>query len=166
MFSKLWWKFFLLNFVFQDWLLLTGLEIATNKITFATEFSPFATKVSGEVENLQLVNSPSLLQNKRISSCHFSATFANIKKEMTKLFYLSQWISCDVTRTTPFLHSFAIFSGFFTHKYCRLIFCFVKLLTPQCGTTILPLKFAKLQPNVRILSQNCDWIFLLISSPV
>ena len=38
----------------------------------------------------------------------------------------------------------------------------------QCDdfATILGLKFAKLRLNFRILSQNCDWIFSLISSPV
>ena len=33
----------------------TGLEIATNTVAFATEIFPFATKISGEVANLQLV---------------------------------------------------------------------------------------------------------------
>ena len=61
--------------------------------------------------------------------------------------------------------SFAIFSGFFQHKYCGLIFCFATLLTTKCSATILRLNFAKLQRNFTILSQNCNWIFSLISSP-
>ena len=32
----------------------TGLEIATNTVAFATEFYPFATKISGEVANFHL----------------------------------------------------------------------------------------------------------------
>ena len=31
---------------------ITGLEIATNTVAFATKFLPFATKISGEVANL------------------------------------------------------------------------------------------------------------------
>ena len=34
---------------------ISGLEIATNTVAFATESFPFPTKISGEVANLQLV---------------------------------------------------------------------------------------------------------------
>ena len=53
-----------------------------------------------------------------------------------------------------------------THKNCGLIFCFAKPLTGKCSAKILRLKFAKLRLNCCILSQNCDWNFSLISSPV
>ena len=68
--------------------------------------------------------------------------------------------------TVAFFWSLAIFSGFFTHMYWGLIFCFAKPLTRKCSTKILRLRVAKLQLNFGILSQNCDCIFLLISSPV
>ena len=42
----------------------TGLEIATNTVAFVTEFFPFATKISGEVANLQLVFTFALLKQK------------------------------------------------------------------------------------------------------
>ena len=61
--------------------------------------------------------------------------------------------------------SFAIFSGFFQYKYCGLVFCFATPLSTQCSATILRLNFARLQLHFRILSQNCNWIFSLISSP-
>ena len=35
--------------------IMTGLEIATNTVTFATKFFHFVTKISGEVANLQLI---------------------------------------------------------------------------------------------------------------
>ena len=41
-------------------------------------------------------------------------------------------------------------------------FVFAKTLTKQYSATILRLNFAKLQLNFRILSQNCDWVFLLL----
>ena len=56
----------------------------TDTVAFATEFFPFATKISGEVANLRLGFTSLLL------ACHFAATFAKINKEMTKLFCFSQ----------------------------------------------------------------------------
>ena len=70
------------------------------------------------------------------------------------------------TGAVAFFRSFAIFSSFSTCKYCGLIFCFAKPLTRKCSVKILRLQVAKLQLNFGILSQNCTWIFLLISSPV
>ena len=61
--------------------------------------------------------------------------------------------------------SFAIFRGLFQHKYGGLIFCFATPLKTQCSATNLQLNFAKLQINFRFLSQNCNWIFSLLSSP-
>ena len=61
---------------------VAGLEIVTNTVAFATEFFPFATKISGEVANL-------VFRNKRVSSCHFAALFTKINEEMTKLFCFS-----------------------------------------------------------------------------
>ena len=71
----------------------SGLEIATNTVAFATEFLPFATKISGEVVNLRLIIcdlfSSSLFRNERVNSCHFAALFTKINEEMTKLFCFS-----------------------------------------------------------------------------
>ena len=62
-----------------------------------------------------------------------------------------------------------------THKNCGLIFCFAKPPTGKCSTKssakilralTLRLKVARLRLNFGILSQNCDWYFSLISSPV
>ena len=63
----------------------TGLKIATNTVAFATKFFPFATKISGEVANLQLIF-PLLFQNKRVTSNQVAATLIKIKKEITILF--------------------------------------------------------------------------------
>ena len=65
-----------------------GLEIATNTVAFATKFFPLRLKY---LEKSQICDflSPSLFRNKRVSSCHFAATFAKINKEMTKLFCFS-----------------------------------------------------------------------------
>ena len=42
-----------------------GLKIATNTVVFASEFFfPFATKISGEVANLQLIFSSALSKQK------------------------------------------------------------------------------------------------------
>jgi len=70
------------------------------------------------------------------------------------------------TGTVVFFWLFAIFSGSFTYKYSGHIFCFAKPLTRKCSAEILWLKVAKLQLNSGILSQNCYWIFSLISNPV
>ena len=70
------------------------------------------------------------------------------------------------TGTVAFFQSSFIFSSFFTHKYCGLIFCFAKLLTRKCSTKILRLKVAKLRQNFGLLRQNCNWILSLFSSPV
>ena len=69
------------------------------------------------------------------------------------------------TGMVAFFRSFAIFKGFFTRQYCGLIFNFAKPLTWKCSTKILRLKVAKLWLNFGILSQNCDWLFSLISTP-
>ena len=61
---------------------------------------------------------------------------------------------------------FAILSSFFTHKYCRLIFCFAKPLTIKCSVKILRLRVANLRLIFSILSWNCDWIFSFILNPV
>ena len=50
----------------------SGPKIATKTVAFSTEFSSFATRISGEVANLRLkLFSPLLFRNKRVSSCHF-----------------------------------------------------------------------------------------------
>ena len=84
---------------------LTGLEIATNTVAFATEFL------------FLRYHSP------------FSAVSFN----------------------TSIVGSYFVF--------------FATPLTTQWSATILRLNFVKLRLNFRILSQNCDWIFSLISSP-
>ena len=48
---------------------------------FATEFFPFATNISGEFRSRKFALSlPSFFRNKRVSSCHFAATFDKIIK--------------------------------------------------------------------------------------
>ena len=50
---------------------------------------------------------------------------------------------------------FTLFSGFFTHKYYGLIFCFAKPLTTQCSATILQLKFVNLQLDCFVTFKPC-----------
>ena len=72
------------------------------------------------------------------------------------------------TGTVAFFRSFAVFDHSavsLTHKNCWLIFCFAKSLTGKCNAKVLRLKVAKLRLNFGILSQNCDWVFSLISRP-
>ena len=56
-----------------------GLEIATNTVAFATKFFPLRLKYLEKSQICDLL-SPSLFRNKRVSSCHFAATFAKINK--------------------------------------------------------------------------------------
>ena len=69
-----------------------GAEIATDTVAFATEIFPSATKISGELANLQFVLIFALSKQK---DYHFSATFAKInkEKEITELFCFLPWIS-------------------------------------------------------------------------
>ena len=62
-----------------------------------------------------------------------------------------------------------------THKNCGLIFCFAKPPRGKCSAKsrakilrllTLRLKVARLCLNFGILSQDCDWNFSLILSPV
>jgi len=83
--------------------------------------------------------------------------FNKVKKEITKLLFLAvnffqsedtlivAYFSYDVTsfehggkRSSP-----CNLRGFFTHKYCGLIFCFAKPLTRKCSAKILRLRVAK-----------------------
>ena len=57
----------------------TGLEIATNTVAFATKFLPLRLKYLEKSQICDLL-STSLFRNKRVSSCHFAATFAKISK--------------------------------------------------------------------------------------
>ena len=59
----------------------TGLEIATNTVTFVTKFFPLRPKYTS-MEKSQICNllSPLLFRNKRVSSCYFADTFAKINK--------------------------------------------------------------------------------------
>ena len=58
---------------------IPGLEIATNTVAFATKFFPLRLKYLEKSQICDLL-SPSLFRNKRVSSCHFAATFAKINK--------------------------------------------------------------------------------------
>ena len=58
---------------------LAGLEIATNTVAFATKFFPLRLKYLEKSQICDLL-SPSFFRNKRVSSCHFAATFAKINK--------------------------------------------------------------------------------------
>ena len=131
-----------------------------------------------EVANLQLIFTSVISKQKDYQlpiCCHFN----KVKKEITKLLFLAvnffqsedtltvAYFSCDVT---SFEHgvkrsSLCNLSGFFTLKYCRLIFCFAKPLTRKCGMKILRLRVAKLLLNFGILWWNCDWIFFVNFEP-
>ena len=52
----------------------SGLRIATNTVTFATEFFPFGIKISGGVSTSFHCSS------KRVSNWHFAKMFAKINK--------------------------------------------------------------------------------------
>ena len=69
-------------------LVTSGLEIATNTVTFATKFVPFVTKISREVTNLQLIFTPALSKQKdyQLPICCY---FNKVKKEITKLLFLA-----------------------------------------------------------------------------
>jgi len=174
---------------FLFWFITSGLKIAANTVAFATKFFPLATKISVEVTDLRLsLIFTSALSKQKGYQMPICCYFNKIKKEITKLFCFLPWIffqSEDTlivaynlavmlllsnmplnTGTVAFFWAFTILSGFFMHKYCRLVFCFAKRLTRKCSPKILRLKVAKLWLNFGILLQNCDWIFLLISSPV
>ena len=72
----------------NDYTTFSELEIATKTVAFATEFFPFATKISGGVANLRLIFIFALSKH-RVSSCQFAALFTKINEEMTKLFCFS-----------------------------------------------------------------------------
>ena len=66
------------------------------------------------------------------------------------------------------LHSFDViqhFQRFLSTQvlWAHILFCYTADNTMQRND--FATKFAKLQLHFRILSQNCDWIFSLISSP-
>ena len=51
-----------------------GLKIVTNTVAFGTKFFPFATKISGEVANFQVIFTFALLKQKGshlLLCCHF-----------------------------------------------------------------------------------------------
>ena len=58
---------------------ITGLEIVTNTVAFATKFLPSRLEYLEKSQICDLL-SPSLFRNKRVSSFHFAATFAKINK--------------------------------------------------------------------------------------
>ena len=60
--------------IFKD---QAGLEIATNTVAFATKFFPLRLKYLEKSQICDLLSS-SLFRNKRVSGCHFAATFAKI----------------------------------------------------------------------------------------
>ena len=57
-------------------------EIVTNTVAFATKFFPLLLKYLEKSQICDLL-SPLLFRNKRVSSCHFAATFAKINKYCT-----------------------------------------------------------------------------------
>ena len=58
---------------------ITGLEIATNTVAFATKFLPLRLEYLEKSQICDLL-SPSPFRNKRVSSFQFAATFAKINK--------------------------------------------------------------------------------------
>ena len=75
-------------------------------------------------------------------------------------------LQCYVHNSIP-SHIIRPFQRFLNSKvlWAHINFYLAKPLTRQCSAIILRPKFAKLWLNFRILSQNCNWIFALISSP-
>ena len=84
-------------------------------VTFVTEFFPFVIKIYGGVANLR----PAFTV---VSSWNFAATFAKINKALKNVVSRHAFCFQEQKDRDPFPRSLTVFSSFFTHMSCRLLF--------------------------------------------
>ena len=129
----------------------------TNTVPFATTF--FSLCNWNIWRSCKFATWPLLFWNKKGYQLLICCYFNKIKKEI-KLFSVLPWIFFQ-SEDTLIVAWFSCHVTSFKHSVKYRSCCILSIINFAIFSS-----FSKLQLNFGILSQNCDWIFSFISSPV